>query len=112
MASERESLVGKSLEIHYADSWAGLYVDGRLVQVGDSYVSEEQALLGLGVKLVQDDSFMRGGSQRADAAPTLDELEAWKRARDERVAAAEALEAQARELRAQADQLRAADPTS
>jgi hypothetical protein len=33
----------RKLEIHYADEWAALYVDGKLERVGDSYLAEERA---------------------------------------------------------------------
>ncbi len=34
------------LEIHYADDWAALYVNGRLKVVGDSYLAEAAKLDG------------------------------------------------------------------
>lgn len=83
------------LEIHYnGDDWAALYVDGELAVVGDSYLAEERAFELLGVTIVQDDAFMRGQTRAAGVAPTLDEVQAYRTARE-----------QARELRAEAARL-------
>jgi hypothetical protein len=86
------------LEIHYADEWAALYVDGKLDRVGDSYLAEERAFEILGVKTVQDDAFMCGQTSAAGVAQTVEEAEEFARER-------EAKRARAAELRAQADRL-------
>jgi hypothetical protein len=86
------------LEIHYADEWAALYVDGKLDRVGDSYLAEERAFEILGVRTVQDDAFMRGQSHRDGVAQTLDEVREFAKDR-------EAKRARATELRAEADRL-------
>lgn len=87
-----------ALEIHYAESWAALYVDGELVTVGDSYLAEERAFLILGVKTVQDDAFMRGQSQRAGVAKNLAEVASYRQQREERRAEAARLRGEAERL--------------
>ena len=96
-----------NLEIHYANDWAALYIDGTLDPdtVGDAYHAEEKAFELLGVKQVRDDAFMRGQSQRTGVAPTLDAVDEyrWQRdgAREEAARLrqeADALLARAREL--------------
>lgn len=86
------------LEIHYADNWAALYVDGNLDRVGDAYLTEERAFELLGVKIVKDDAFMRGQEQASGVAQTLAEAVAYS---DQQVARLR----RAAELRAQADRL-------
>jgi hypothetical protein len=78
-----------ALEIHYADDWAGLYVDGILDRVGDAYCVEERAFALAGVTQVQDAAFMRGQTQADGVAQTLADVEAYrvKRASDEQEAA-------------------------
>jgi hypothetical protein len=97
------------LEIHYADEWAALYVDGRLDRVGDTYNTEERAFQLLGVKIVQDDAFMCGQDSRDGVAPTVEVAEAFAAGRDRRVAAAAAKVEEARALLAEANAL---DPTA
>ena len=95
------------MEIHYAEEWAALYVDGKLKTVGDSYLAEEMALNLLGVKIVQDDAYMRGQNQRDGVAKTLDEVHEYRVKRDAALARAAELRAQAAELEAQAAALKA-----
>lgn len=95
-----------NMEIHYSGDWAGLYVDGLLVQVGDVYVAEAMALGLAGVKTVHDPAFMRGQKHRDGVARTLDEVDTYRQLRDDRNARAAALDAQAAQLAAQAAQLR------
>ncbi len=79
------------LEIHYADDWAALYVDGVLdpQSVGDSYIAEERAFAKLGVKQVHDDAFLRGQTQRDGVAKTLMEVAEYRTTRSERLRQAE-----------------------
>ncbi len=100
------------LEIHYdsedtggSGEWAALYVDGRLVTVGDSYLAEEKAFSLLGVRRVQDSAFMCGQDQRAGVAPTLEDVAAYAADRDRRLARARELHEQAARLREQALEL-------
>lgn len=96
-----------NLEIHYADEWAALYIDGHLDHgtVGDSYHAEERAFELLGVKQVRDDAWMRGQTSAAGVAQTLDGVAAYRRERDEKIAEAGRLRDQAAELIAQAKEL-------
>jgi alpha-D-ribose 1-methylphosphonate 5-triphosphate synthase subunit PhnG len=86
------------LEIHYADEWAALYVDGRLKSVGDTYVAEEQALTMCGVKLVHDDAFMRGQDRREGVAPTLADAAIYRDEREQRRAKAAEMREQAKRM--------------
>ncbi|MFY1595521.1 hypothetical protein [Micromonospora sp. WMMD737] len=95
------------LEIHYAQGWAALYVDGQLDPntVGDSYHAEEKAFELLGVKQVQDDAFMRGQIHRDGVAPTLDEVAAYRQARLDRLRTAAEKRRDAERLLAEAAEL-------
>ncbi len=94
------------LEIHYAgNGWAGLYVDGRLEQVGESYVAEEQALALAGVVVIQDDAFMRGQKGREGVAETLDAVAEYRFEREARKAKAARLREQALQMLAEANGL-------
>jgi hypothetical protein len=101
-----------SIEIHYdsedtggSGEWAALYVDGKLITVGDAYVAEQQAFRYAGIKTVQDSAFMRGQKDRAGVADTLDEVATYRDDREMRAAHAAELRAEADRLRAQADDL-------
>ncbi len=96
-----------SVQIHYADDWAALYVNGMLIpnSVGDSYVAEEIALLGLGVVLVHDNAFMRGRGGRDGVAATLEDVRAYHDKRADAKVRADRLRQQALALVAEADLL-------
>jgi len=100
------------LEIHYdgGGEWAALYVDGvlDLDTVGDSYHAEERAFELLGVKQVMDSPFLRGSNRREDAAPTLDDIEAYRQRMEERERQVRRLLAEAAALQARAERLRGA----
>ncbi len=95
------------LEIHYADDWAALYVDGVLdpQSVGDSYIAEEMALARFGVTQVHDSAFLRGQTKREGVAKTLEEVEAYRVAREERLQRAQARRTQAALLIEEAEAL-------
>lgn len=95
------------LEIHYADDWAALYIDGQLDPdtVGDKYNAEEKAFALLGVKQVHDNAFMRGQSQRSGVAPTLDDVAAYRWERDNKRDEAARLRQEAESLLARAKEL-------
>ncbi|MEU3452225.1 hypothetical protein ABZ671_01080 [Micromonospora sp. NPDC006766] len=95
------------LEIHYADDWAALYIDGQLDSdsVGDSHIAEARAFKLLGAKQVYSNAFMRGQSFRAGVAPTLADVEAYKQEMDARQAEAAEKRAEAARLLAEAEAL-------
>lgn len=95
----------QDFEIHYAEEWAALYVDGQLITVGDAYNTEEQALNLLGVKTIQDEAFMCGGNSRENVAKTLEEVEDFKNKREELKQKAETLRKQAALLEEEAKRL-------
>jgi hypothetical protein len=92
------------MAIHYDPNgeWAALYVDSKLVIVGDKYRTEEEAFELLGVEVVSDDAFMRGQSAREGVAANLQEVTAYRRERDDRANQAQMLRTKAEELLAQA----------
>ena len=94
-----------NLEIHYAEEWAALYRDGELVRVGDTYNTEEEAFQILGVKIVQDDAFMRGQNSRDGVAQTIDQVDEYRWARDNKQAEAGRLRQEAEELMRRAAEL-------
>src|SRR5690242_16462444 len=87
-----------SIEIHEADDWAAVYLDGKLQRVGDAYLADEWVRQHFGVTTVNDDAFMRGQTKREGVASTLEEVEAFRTRRD-------ANKARAAELRSEADRL-------
>lgn len=93
------------LEIHYADEWAALYVDGKLERVGDSYLAEGRAFEILGVRTVQDDAFMRGQTSAAGVAQTVEEAAAFARERETKRMRAAELRAEAERLLREAGEL-------
>lgn len=95
------------LEIHYDPNgeWAALYVDGRLEKVGDSYLAEERAFEILGVRVIQDDAFLRGQSQASGVAQTLDEVVTYAEEKVRRMVEAGDLREEAARLLAQADEI-------
>lgn len=94
-----------NVEIHEAEEWAAVYLDGQLQTVGDAYLADEWVREHFGVITVQDDAFMRGQDQRSGVAKTLEEVRAYQDARDTRRArAAELREEAARLLREAADE--------
>lgn len=90
------------LEIHYAEEWAALYVDGKLMVVGDSYLAEERAFQLLGVKQIHDDAFMRGQTSRDGVAQTVDAVIAYRADRQAREDKASKLREEAKLLLAEA----------
>lgn len=95
-----------AVEIHEAEEWAAVYLDGRLVQIGDKYLADEWVRDHFGVRTVQDDAFLRGQGSRDGAAQTLDELYLYAARRADLEAQAARLRRQAEELLARADRLR------
>jgi hypothetical protein len=96
------------LQIHYADEWAALYVDGQLERVGDAYLAEERAFEVLGVAIIRNDAFMRGQDQRDGVAKTLDDVDAYRTRRDADRAEAARLRYEAARLTAEAALLESA----
>jgi hypothetical protein len=94
-----------TLEIHYAEEWAALYVDGKLDRQGDTYWVEERAFELAGVTTVRDDAFLRGGSSRDETAKTLQEVGEYRRARLERRERAAQLREEAARLEREAQEL-------
>jgi hypothetical protein len=84
--------------IYESDEWSAVYLDGRLVRVGDTYLADEWVRSHFGVETVQDDAYLMGGNGRDGVAQTLDELREYERARQERRDRAAALRAEAARL--------------
>lgn len=86
--------------------WSALYVNSQLDTVGDHYLSDERIRSIAGVVEVFSEDFMRGQNTREGVAKTVDEVEEYRTAREDRERRAEELEQQARELERQAAELR------
>lgn len=82
--------------LYQGEEWSALYVDDRLLEIGDHYLVEERLLDVLGIEFIQSDDFLRGGSSREDAAKTLDEIESYQDSRDSAEAMAALAEAAVR----------------
>jgi hypothetical protein len=93
------------LEIHYADDWAALYVDGRLDRVGDAYLAEERAFEIAGVTIVRDDAFMCGQTQADGVAKALEDVAAFRARRIADLTEATRLREEAARLAERAGQL-------
>ena len=87
-----------NIEIHEAEEWSAVYLDGKLVLVGDSYLADEWLRTKFGVKTVQDNAFMRGQTQGAGVAETLDEVADYAKARQARLDRIAALHTEAQRL--------------
>lgn len=88
--------------------WSALYADGRLVQSGDHYLSDEKIYELAGVEVRHSEDFLRGGSHYEDVAPTVAAAEAYTSLREARDKRAADLEARAVALEAEAAALRRA----
>jgi len=93
------------IEFHVAGEWTGVYLDGKLIRVGDSYLADEWLQSFVGVKYVDDDAFMLGQNGYDGVAQTLDEVATFAAQRDANRAQAAALRDEARRLEAQAKEL-------
>jgi hypothetical protein len=92
-------------ELHYADGWAALYVDGKLDMVDSVLHSGARALALLGCPLLKDASFMLGQDGVQGVAQTVTAVNEYRAERDAAVARAELLRTQAATLLAEADSL-------
>jgi hypothetical protein len=93
------------IEIHEASDWAALYVNGVLDTVGEEYVAREALDALLGITVIQDDAFFRGGTSRNGVAPTLTDVATYRQERLDRLDRAAKLRAEAAALIAEADAL-------
>ena len=86
------------IEVHEDEEWSAVYLDGKLVRVGDSYLADEWIRTRFGVKTVQDNAFMRGQTMSEGVAKTLDEVQDYAKARQERLDRVATLRAEAQRL--------------
>jgi hypothetical protein len=100
--------MAEDIEIHEADEWSAVYLNGRRVHgPADSYLSDEWLRDHFGVVTVQDDAFMRGQTSADGAAKTLVEVDTYRDERDARLRRAAELRAEADRLAAEAENLAA-----
>ena len=98
--------LAQRVELHGpSGEWSALYVDGKLAQVGDTYVCEESLHTLLGITEVEGSDFMRGQNGRSGVAQTPQEVTAYSEEREAREHDAAQLRAQAQELLARASAL-------
>lgn len=88
-------MTNKSIQIHYADEWGGLYVDGKLEYVGDTSNVYDKICEMFGIEGVYDDAFMKGQDKRDGVAKTVEEAEEYGRQREKMRERANALRAEA-----------------
>lgn len=81
---------------------AALYVDGERVVVGHYESTLRRTIELLGVEVVHDNAFMRGGSKWSDSAPTLTAVNEFRVWRDEQIATVQRLRAEGQALFKQA----------
>lgn len=96
------------VEIHNdpEGEWAALYVEGKLVcGPGDRYRIEEHAFEVLGVKVVDDPSFLRGRDDGTNVAHTVQEAREYAAERRRILAEAAQMVIRADELRAHAKRI-------
>jgi len=98
---------GTEVVIYEDGEWSGVYLDGKLQRVGDTYLADEWVREHFGVVTIQSADYMRGGDLRSEAAQTLDEIRAYTYEREAREQRATDLRAEADRLRAEADALEA-----
>lgn len=85
--------MSKDMQIHVTSGdWAAIYVDGKFEDQGHESTIYEKALSLFNVEFVYDPAFMRGDSSGRSTAKTTEDIEEYKRTRDER-------RAQARDIR-------------
>ena len=73
-----------SIEFHRQGEWTAVYLDGELQRVGDHYLANEWLQERCGVKVVDDDAFMLGDPFGKCIATSLEEVENYRRYREER----------------------------
>lgn len=99
------------MELHTGtEDWSALYVDGQLHTYGDSYLAEEAIRSIVGVRVVDDNAWLRGGNGTGrngnpPPASTLDEVHGYMVERSERESRARNLRERAAELLAEAEGL-------
>lgn len=94
------------IELHCNGDQAALFIDGKLVSgPGDDYHCNEYLQCLLGVRVVDDDAFLRGADGREGHARDLDEVYQRVAAREANLKAAAEKITKARRLLAEARQL-------
>ena len=96
---------GTEVVIYEDGEGSGVYLDGKLQRVGDTYLADEWVRGHFGVVTILSSDYMRGDDSPHDAAQTLDEVRAYTYEREAREQRAADLRAQAERLRAEADAL-------
>jgi hypothetical protein len=93
------------IEIHEAEEWAAVYLNGHLQHVGDTYLADEWIREHFGVKTIQDDAFMRGQTSRDGVAQTVHEVNAYIEDREAKLRRAAELREEAARLLAEAEEV-------
>jgi hypothetical protein len=90
-----------------SEEWSALYQDGKLVVVGDGYLSDDYLSSFLKVDEREGDAYFLGREQTYEnVAQTLDEVEAYEDVAAQKEREAEELRTQAARLEAEAVALR------
>jgi len=94
------------IDIFGADEWSGLYINGKLEEVHDTYWVYEKLFHLLGINQEADDTFMLGQNTKDGVAKNLTEIYDYRLHMDAIEAEADKLEEMAAELRSKAQSLR------
>lgn len=78
--------------------WSALYVDGKLVQVGDHYLIDEKISELLGVTVEYSDDFLQGQTLESGIAQTLEDAQSYETIRLQKEREIHLLEEQREEL--------------
>jgi hypothetical protein len=73
------------IEFHTADEWTAVYVHGKLVRVGDTYLADEWLQELVGVRHVSGGGFLRGQRRRDGVAKTLEEISEYEEERNRKL---------------------------
>lgn len=92
-----------AVEIHHTDDWAGLYVDGKLVVHGDSYLTDERLQSMVGATDSYDGDWLKPDGRTA--METIEEVHARKVQREANEVEAAEKVAEARRLIEEAERL-------
>lgn len=78
--------------------WSALYVDGKLVRVGDHYLIDEKISELLGVTVEYSDDFLQGQTLKSGIAQTLEDAQSYETIRLQKEREIHLLEEQREEL--------------
>lgn len=89
----------RDIRIYRCDDWAALYINGELdTGPGDAYLCDERLYEILGIEVIDDDAYLRGGGKADDVCLTVEAIEEYQRERQEKLDEAARLKDQVAEM--------------